>query len=327
MPGDDHRAARAGARRGRSCCAASCRRPRAASRSAGSTPAMPATVLRRIGSSAVEREREERGQVADAASEAEARVTRRAQRARHHDREEREARDRLDHARDAEDRRSSARRRVTAMPSGTLTSEPTRERRRARAGGAPRVAAGGARAARSRRAPPSSASERRRLPARRVEELARRTRRPGARAARAACRAARAAPRGAPRCGRARSSASAMSCVTKTTVSPSSRADARERLLQAVARRRVERAEGLVEQQESRLGRERAREADALLLAARELVRPALAELAGVELDAARAARRRARARAPRSQPRSSGVTPTFSATVRCGKSPTCWNA
>ena len=53
---------------------------------------------------------------------------------------------------------------------------------------------------------------------------------------------------------------------------------------------------------------ERAREPDALLLAARELVRPALAELRRARARRARAARRRARGCARASQPSSSGV-------------------
>ena len=89
--------------------------------------------------------------------------------------------------------------------------------------------------------------------------------------------------------------------------------------LQVLAQPGVERAERLVEQQHARAQHERARERDALLLAARELRR-----LAPLE------ARRAARARAPRrpagaARPSSSfwylSPKATLSATFRCGKS------
>ncbi len=64
--------------------------------------------------------------------------------------------------------------------------------------------------------------------------------------------------------------ASVWSCVTYTAVSPSSSNSAAEVLEQAVAKPAVERAERLVEEEHARLGRERAGERDALLLAARE---------------------------------------------------------
>ena len=58
-----------------------------------------------------------------------------------------------------------------------------------------------------------------------------------------------------------------------------------ELLLERVARERVERAEGLVHQQQLRLGGERAREADALLLPARELRRRPRSIRSRLELD------------------------------------------
>ena len=58
-----------------------------------------------------------------------------------------------------------------------------------------------------------------------------------------------------------------------------------EPALQAIARRRIERGERLVEEQDLGLGGQRAREADALRLAARELVRTPLAKSRRIELD------------------------------------------
>ncbi len=56
-------------------------------------------------------------------------------------------------------------------------------------------------------------------------------------------------------------------------------------LLRLGADDRVERAEGLVHQEDVRLGGERASDADALLLAARELVRHPVAERGGIERE------------------------------------------
>ena len=76
-----------------------------------------------------------------------------------------------------------------------------------------------------------------------------------------------------------------MSCVTKIAVSDELPANPQERLLQAIARQRIERAERLVEQHQPRRRGERARDADALLLAARELVRAPIAHERRIELD------------------------------------------
>ena len=65
--------------------------------------------------------------------------------------------------------------------------------------------------------------------------------------------------------------ASSMSWVTKTIVLRDLAVQPPQLLLEARARDRVERAERLVHQQHRRVGRERAREADALALPAREL--------------------------------------------------------
>ena len=70
---------------------------------------------------------------------------------------------------------------------------------------------------------------------------------------------------------------------------------AAELAMQLGSRDRIERAERLVHQQHRRIGRERARQADALPLPARQLVGPAAAELRRLAGRPARAARRRAR--------------------------------
>ena len=64
----------------------------------------------------------------------------------------------------------------------------------------------------------------------------------------------------------------AMSCVTMTIVLRTCRLDAAELAVQLAAGDRIERAERLVHQQNRRIGRERARHADALALAARQLL-------------------------------------------------------
>ena len=111
--------------------------------------------------------------------------------------------------------------------------------------------------------------------------------------------------------------ASSSSCVTTTIVVPSalSRLEERDHL---GAGARVELAGGLVGEQQLRLVRQRARDRDALLLAAGELRRPVAAR-------AVRAPRRRAAARA-RVAPRSAAVSPasaigssTFSRAVSAG--------
>ena len=71
--------------------------------------------------------------------------------------------------------------------------------------------------------------------------------------------------------------------------------------------------------------RERARDADALRLAAGELARIAIAVAAGVESDQRQQLVDARGDRARASQPSSAGTTAMFSATVRCGKSPTAW--
>ena len=86
------------------------------------------------------------------------------------------------------------------------------------------------------------------------------------------------------------------------------------------ARDRIERAERLVHQHDRRIGGERARHADALLLPAGQLARITVAELRGLESqDAARAARRRA-SRSALGQPRSRGTVAMLSAIVSAGR-------
>ena len=88
---------------------------------------------------------------------------------------------------------------------------------------------------------------------------------------------------------------------------------------------RVDRAERLVHQQQRRIGGERARDADALALAAGQLVRVAVGDLVGVERDQleqlvhARVDPRRL------CQPSSFGTVAMLSCTVWCGNSPICW--
>ena len=89
--------------------------------------------------------------------------------------------------------------------------------------------------------------------------------------------------------------ASSMSCVTKITVLRTSLVEAEELVLEAVARDRVEGAEGLVHQHHRRVGRERAGEPDALALAAGELRRDSGSRYSRGRGRRARAARRRAR--------------------------------
>ena len=118
--------------------------------------------------------------------------------------------------------------------------------------------------------------------------------------------------------------ASSTSCVTKTTVFATSRWSRRSSCLEAGARDRVERAERLVHQQHRRVGGERAREADALALAARELRRVALGVglLEPDELEQLGDARARS---APSASRAAAARCATFSPIVMCGKSPTCW--
>ena len=75
-----------------------------------------------------------------------------------------------------------------------------------------------------------------------------------------------------------RNSASSMLWVTNTTVAPGARPDREKILLQLLARLRIERAERLVHEDENGLAHQRARDADALLHAAGQLMRIVLGE-------------------------------------------------
>ena len=237
---------------------------------------------------------------------------------RHHDREQREARDRLDHARDAEHAAPrGARRRVTATPSGTLTAAARASATSVSWRWAVRYA-GQQRELLAHGAPPSREQrvDRRGLPARRREELRARSRSPAARSS-----SARRAELHEPARAQHRDPVAeqqrlghvvgdedhgeaelARGCAGTTAAGDRASPDRARRTARRAAAARAPR-------------RERAREADALLLPARELVRPALAELVRRRARRARAARRRARARAPRPSRGARGVTPTFSPT------------
>ena len=110
--------------------------------------------------------------------------------------------------------------------------------------------------------------------------------------------------------------ASSMSWVTKTIVFCNPRRILQELVLQPRARDRVDRAERLVHQHHRRVGRERARDADALLLAARQLAGKAVAIGAGSMPTSASNSSTRAAIRAS-SQPRSRGTVAMF-----CGDRP-----
>ena len=116
------------------------------------------------------------------------------------------------------------------------------------------------------------------------------------------------------------------SWVTKSAVRRWRCWSAAELALQLGARHRIEGAEGLVEQHERRVGRERARHADALALSAGQLVRPAAAVLArAAGRPATSISSTRARTRVALPAPRSRARWRRSRAMVRCGKSPISW--
>ena len=100
--------------------------------------------------------------------------------------------------------------------------------------------------------------------------------------------------------------------------------EAQELVLQALAVDRVDGAERLVHQHHPGVGGQRAGDADALLLAARELGRVAVGRARGRGRSGRAARSTRAAIRAL-SQPSSRGTVAMFSAIVRCGKRPVCW--
>ena len=124
--------------------------------------------------------------------------------------------------------------------------------------------------------------------------------------------------------------ASSWSCVTSSAVVPLSFRIAAHLLRQAFAQVDVQAGEGLVQQQQARLRRQRARQRHALLLAARQLVRRAPGGVRQAHqvqhlLHALRRARRAAgrRCRRPRCRPRSGAGTARSPGTpCRCGAAP-----
>ena len=116
--------------------------------------------------------------------------------------------------------------------------------------------------------------------------------------------------------------ASRTSCVTKMEVFRNTVPQFQELVLQFDARYRVQRAEGFVEKQELRLGRECPRYAHALALAAGKLARITSDEIAPVPGLLGGAARRRARRRVRAASPSIAEPRPTFSPMVKCGKEP-----
>ena len=101
--------------------------------------------------------------------------------------------------------------------------------------------------------------------------------------------------------------------------------EAQELVLEALADDRVDRAERLVHEHDRRVCGERAGDADALALAARELA-PGSGPRSGPgqpdELQQLLGARSRWRAFG---QPSSRGTVATFSTIVWCGNRPVCW--
>ena len=117
--------------------------------------------------------------------------------------------------------------------------------------------------------------------------------------AHARCRSGR-APATSRRTRSDRKIASSTEWVTKITVSPVRCPDLQQLVLQLLARHRVERAERLVHQQELGIVGEHARDRDALLHAARELVRIGVGEaLQADQLENASTVSRTSRRGAP----------------------------
>ena len=114
-------------------------------------------------------------------------------------------------------------------------------------------------------------------------------------------------------------SASPWSCVTNTVVMPSRRWIDDDLDAHLLAQLEVEVRQRLVEQQHRGIDHERARERDALALAARHLQRPAIAEAA--ELHEVERVLRRACAISDAPTLRMRSPNATFCAAVMCGNS------
>ena len=120
-------------------------------------------------------------------------------------------------------------------------------------------------------------------------------------------------------------SASRTSCVTKIEVLRDLAAQGQKLSLQFQARHRIERAERLVEKQDGGIGRQRARHAHALPLAAGKLAADIARRIArGSRPTCFSSSSTRARIFGS-SQPSRRGTRPTFRSTVKCGNRPTSW--
>ena len=124
----------------------------------------------------------------------------------------------------------------------------------------------------------------------------------------AASRLVRGGPRASRRSGRLSPSASSTSCVTNSVVVPSSRTMRASSRWRPAPHDRIDRAERFVHQQRAGPRRDRARDADALRFAARELARPSIAITRGVEPDRASSSSTRL-AISARGHPSSDGTT------------------
>ena len=122
----------------------------------------------------------------------------------------------------------------------------------------------------------------------------------------------------------ARNSASSTLCVMKKNILPRLPPQLEDQLLDLLARERVERAERLVHQHHFRVAGERARDADALLHAAGELVDGRVGEL--LEADERAACRARSRGARRAATPRMRRPNSTLSTTLSHGISACFWN-
>ena len=111
--------------------------------------------------------------------------------------------------------------------------------------------------------------------------------------------------------------------MTKMEVFRDAVAQFQELVLQFHACHRIERAEWFVEQQQRWFGRQSARDADALPLAARKLARIAVEKLRRFQAHLMRATQPRAAVMRSGGQPFKRGTRPTFSPMVKCGNNPT----
>ena len=123
----------------------------------------------------------------------------------------------------------------------------------------------------------------------------------------------------------ASSMASRMSWVTKRAVLRTAAAEVEEEALQVEAGDGVERGEGLVEEEQGRIGGQGAGDADALALSAGEFAGVAGAEFGGVEADGGQSSSAVRAAMRSGGQFCRRGTRPTLASTVQWGKSPPSW--